>query len=246
MWLKSFRICATVVVFAAMVGCRSGDSTASSARLTFRDGAGSLPVPLSARRDPVVAVIGRSIVVFGGLQRAGTTQVRWLDDGAVYDLDTHEWRPMASAPFRRAPYGTTAAASSNALVVVGTPCGITDGDMETAACPGAVSEVASYRPSTDRWSSTRAIRFPPEASDLAQRTAKYGVPLLGAARGWLDGGVIIALEESQARVLKVHPDGAAQLVDAALANVAPPNSSPVTASLEEPETFTKPTVRIVG
>ncbi len=244
---RTIRVVVFVAAVAAFAGCDSGGSESSPAPLIFHDGVATLLAPLSARGSPVVAAIGHYVVVFGGRQDEGSAQVRWLDDGAVYDLHMHTWRSMEPAPFSRAPYGTFAATGHDALIVVGTPCGVTDSEMDAAACPGAVTEVAAYRPATNSWSRTRALRFPTEASDIAQRTAQYGSPLNGAARGWMNGGVIVWLEEPQSRVLKVRPDGAVAVVDPSLRSfVPPPNSSSVTVSLDNTKPVSRPVVRVVG
>ena len=152
----TIRVVVFVAVVVAFASCDGGGPDSSPAPLTFRDGVATLRAPLSARGRPVVAAIGQYVVVFGGLQRAGSNHVRWLDDGAVYDLHMHTWRSMERAPFPRAPYGTIAAAGHDALIVVGTPCGVTDSEMGAAVCRGAVTEVAVYRPATNSWSRTRA------------------------------------------------------------------------------------------
>jgi Kelch motif len=92
------------------------------------------PGPLSARGDALVAEVGTLVVVWGG-RFAGVDRT----DGAVYDIDTGSWLPMAPHP--TPPADAAIAVIADRVVIFG---GTIGGEPTTAA--------AIYEPATDRWS----------------------------------------------------------------------------------------------
>jgi hypothetical protein len=124
---SGMRAAAAVLCLVGTLGCSGpprssfggvgGASPAENGWLRLAD------VPLSAREDPVVATVGRKVVVMGGHVarwcRGGGSCPRppGVGGGAVLDLDSGSWKRMAPVPrgFTSGPW----AVSGTKLVVLG-------------------------------------------------------------------------------------------------------------------------------
>ncbi len=91
------------------------------------------PGPLSSRGSALVAAVDSKVIVWGG-RFAGIDRT----DGAVYDIATGSWSPVAPHP--APPADASIAVLDDRVVIFG---GTIDGEPTTAA--------AIYDPATDRW-----------------------------------------------------------------------------------------------
>ncbi len=97
--------------------------------------------PLTPRRSPLVVDHHGALFVWGG--QSFDDPERSLADGAIYDLESSTWRPIAPAPAIGS--SITGASSGDSIVVVGT------------------TGLARYVPATDSWTTLEA---PPAAGDI--------------------------------------------------------------------------------
>jgi hypothetical protein len=113
--------------------------------------------PLSGRVAAVVAAVGEDVLVTGGWQwlcppnaDCAYPDVPPLRDGALLDVSTGEWRPIADAPF-----GVRHARA----VTVGDDVYVLTGCRESVSCDGP-SELLRYDTRADRWSELGQVPRP--------------------------------------------------------------------------------------
>jgi len=107
---------------------------------------------------------GRHLAVWGGLDSAG----HFLDDGAIYDVQTDAWQVMSAGPLTaRAHAGVMW--SKGALLV--------GGGLDRLDNPEFLRDLASYDPTHDTWDS---LASSPEGGPVANRPnfAEGNEPLL--------------------------------------------------------------------
>ncbi|MGZ4797008.1 MAG: hypothetical protein ACXVJ7_12715 [Acidimicrobiia bacterium] len=190
---------ATVIGIAMLVVLAACSSSSSVVRVDRPKGFFTrLQIPLRHRTRPTVVAAGRYVVVFSGQRTTGRT-TRWMDDGAVYDTEPGVWRRMPPSPFGRAPYQVAGVWSGSDVVFVGTPCGASSFDSESAMCRGGSAEVATYSPTSNAWTGHRRL-------SISGPAPRPGVPLKIGGLGWADDRAVFELDDIEgAEALVVEP-----------------------------------------
>ncbi len=94
-------VLSVAMAFTALSSCSGDDDVATGSNWSSFDLG-----PLESRNDPVVATIGTEVLVVGGnnffcapTDDCALPDEEPLDDGAMFDTETSQWRPVAAAPF---------------------------------------------------------------------------------------------------------------------------------------------------
>jgi hypothetical protein len=115
--------------------------------------------PLAPRDDPAVVAMGERVLVApGGRTGEGVMAPDEHRDGAILDLVTKRWRPIAPAPF--ALESASGVWTGPAVVVLGIRPNctfITGSGVAGTGCPTGTLAAAVYTVATNRW---RAITLP--------------------------------------------------------------------------------------
>jgi hypothetical protein len=165
-------------------------------------GYASLPVPLSPREQPQVLAAGKQVFVYGGfVLLPGSDEIEPLDDGVMYDTVTQQWSDVPPAPFGTLYHSGAAVWTGEEIVIVGTPCGKTEADMDLARCAPGGLVVAAYRPTTRTW---RTLKRPTLPFGVAVEDS-YTEPV---AVGWSGGAAVFSIQsrDPDQSLLLVNPE----------------------------------------
>lgn len=111
--------------------------------------------PLGPRRAPAIAVRGSRLFVIGGEKiHPGGYPFRRMNDGAVFDLRTKQWKRLPDAPFKRTAVSAAQWVGRN-LVVAGVTCPGGVGDEH--GCTGGKTVAAVYSARSKSW---RSLKVP--------------------------------------------------------------------------------------
>lgn len=182
---------AVLAVALILAGCSAGDEVATPVRVDLSHGYASVPVPLRGHSEPLIVAAGHHVVVYGGLRfsRNNTREVG-ISGGVDFDIDRREWTTIPAAPFDRPLYRAAAVWTGREVIVVGTPCGRTTTEMESARCTHATVVAAAYSPHRHRW---RRLRSP---SAAMFPVSSPGSPQQAFGIGWIGTDAVFALESS--------------------------------------------------
>ena len=146
------------------------------------------PIPLSPRRHTAAALIGTTVVVWGGESVPGTSR---LADGARYDVTRNEWTAMARSSLSPRSWADATPLGSHVIVMGGFPGG---GGREKEHRDGAL-----YDPARDTWSPLPEAPQFPEVYD-SSRCGDKSLLMWGE-----DGCALYTLGETAWRVLPKVP-----------------------------------------
>jgi hypothetical protein len=126
--------------------------------------------PLSPRTDEVEVWTGRELLIWGGASANSNQSSIVLGDGAAYDPDNEQWRPIAAGPLSPRQ-GAAAVWTGSEMIVVG---GQGNGTQ-------VFDDAAAYDPATNSWRSIASFPLEARTGATAIWTGKQLVVIGGYA-----------------------------------------------------------------